>query len=320
MSAYDTLLAGYSPLLWWKLADPPATTTVADSSGNGYTGSVTPNGGSVTFGGAGPVSGETSALFAGVTPYVLSGTLPTTQAPFTAIAWMKTTITGSTYGAEIVNTRPPGEMSFDLAYGVGNVASNFTCDFGTGAAWLDTGVAGTVTAPNDNLWHMVVVVATTTTYDYYLDGVSFASGSLAGTTLLCDATHPLTVAAYPALLGNSQFNGSLAQIALIPSALTAPEIAALFTAAAAAATSVSGSGSMGFVGEGTATVTAAVSGSGAMSFSGSGTAFTGTNTSGRGAMTFSGLGTVTFSTQRFLVRVVLGASAVTRVSLSAERL
>jgi hypothetical protein len=66
-SGYDAALAALDPLGWWKLADAAGATSASDSSGNGLTAAVS---GAVTFGSPGPlpaIPGDTAASFSGAT-------------------------------------------------------------------------------------------------------------------------------------------------------------------------------------------------------------------------------------------------------------
>ncbi|TNA12128.1 hypothetical protein EMF73_34460, partial [Klebsiella pneumoniae] len=72
--SYDSYLASLNPSAWWKLADAVGSGTVADSSGNGHTGTVT---GGVTFGQTGPIVGGKAAAFDGSTGYIATAYQPT---------------------------------------------------------------------------------------------------------------------------------------------------------------------------------------------------------------------------------------------------
>jgi hypothetical protein len=92
IASYDaTVLTGLSlaPVLYWKLDEPAGSTTVADSSGNGYTGTVE---GTVTLGEPSvvPTDSETSAQGDGSTGYITTAgapaLVPTGASPVTVIA------------------------------------------------------------------------------------------------------------------------------------------------------------------------------------------------------------------------------------------
>ena len=62
---YDLYLKSLNPSAWWKLADAVGSGTAADSSGNGYVGTVS---GGVVFGQPGPIAStpqDTAALRGG---------------------------------------------------------------------------------------------------------------------------------------------------------------------------------------------------------------------------------------------------------------
>jgi hypothetical protein len=78
-----------SPFIYYRLGDPPGSTTVADSSGNGHNGAAI---GGVTFGQPGALAGDpdTSASFDGSTGIVDSGTQPLSPSS-TIEAWIHPT-------------------------------------------------------------------------------------------------------------------------------------------------------------------------------------------------------------------------------------
>ena len=94
IASYDTTVLtklSLAPVAYWKLNDPVGSTTAADSSGNGYTLTVS---GTVTFGEPSvvPSDSETSCKGDGSTGYLSGGPfalVPTGAAPFTIMAIAK---------------------------------------------------------------------------------------------------------------------------------------------------------------------------------------------------------------------------------------
>ena len=213
---YDEYLASLAPEVWWKLDDPVGSTTASDSSGNGYTGTFT---GTVTFGEAAPPMGGTSAS-AATSSYVANTSVVGAGAgAFSLVAWGSPTQ---------VSTR------IDiLNFGNSDVAGD------GGYLYVESGVVhcdlalvagpsgGTVTV---GAWQMFAVVCSATgDMTIYLNGTEV--GSQTG------MTH--TIQAGAAILGNpaqpnyNSWTGDGAQGAVFSAALTASEIATLYSKATA---------------------------------------------------------------------------------------
>ncbi len=232
---YDQNVAALGPLLWWKYADGSGSSTAADSSGNAYTGTVTGTSTLLTFGNSGVIEGGTclqiSGATSGISAYLQGPTgMPTTDVPFTAIVWLNTTATMPVDGAELVCTRYGGEYTYDLALETGSVIHR---DYGNGSSWLATGV--NVTAPYsiyDGNWHMLADVVTSTGTTIYLDGVSLGTQAETLTAArLIDSSHQLQSGLYSSDPYYTYYNGYMAELALFPAALTAAQIAQLWTQA-----------------------------------------------------------------------------------------
>ena len=211
MSNYDALLRSYGPSAWWKLDDPVGSTSVRDWSGNGYTGIV--NGG-VTFGQPGPMAGapqDTGALFDGTSGHIATAYQP----DFTvcsALAWYKTTT--DTGNLDILDT---GAVSNSAGIALELRNGEFT-----------PRVNGNYYNPEpfdsaDGNWHFVVMTYDGNTVRGYRDGSEVVSYALTGTI----------ASAYAALLGSTVgldwFPGAIAQVAVFPYALSAAQVAALWS-------------------------------------------------------------------------------------------
>lgn len=161
------------PSGYWRLNEAAGATTVADSSGNGLTGTV--NGG-VTFGGEAIVAGGKSAAFNGTTGYISvphdlrltpGGAGNTALADFTVECWIK----GVSATSEV-----PLVEKFGTAGGAGFVGFLFDLngsgvagvpDLWTGSAWTG-GFPSTV---NDRREHHIVAMLVGTTTQIFIDGV-----------------------------------------------------------------------------------------------------------------------------------------------------
>jgi len=223
-TAYDMLLLSYGrPTGWWKLADTVGSATAADSSGNGYTGTV--NGG-VTFGETGPIVGtpaDTAALFDGSSGYIETTTsvpMDLVTGPLTFIAWVK------------LHSYPAAEGLIVGNYANVGVSVNSS---GQLQAWLDGIATPTSTVMSTGSWHFISLVYTgagSTTRTLYLDGVAIDSET---DSTAIDATADLSIGAQEGFSGYSTyFPGDIAEVALFPSALTATQIAELYAARTAA--------------------------------------------------------------------------------------
>jgi hypothetical protein len=192
---YNTYLASLGPLAWWKLDDPAGSATVADSSGNGYTGTV--NGG-VTLGEVGPGTGGTSALFDGSTGYIATDA-NSSYAAFSIIAWLN--LPAAVGGAQ-------GVLVGYLANG--------------------SSISGAV-SPNTIVgegWTMAALTYDGNTITLYLNGSPVGSASFSGS----GSGAVLGMGVY----GSDYWPGYLAQIAVLDFPLTAREISNLYNAVSGA--------------------------------------------------------------------------------------
>ncbi len=179
---YASLLAtpAYAPNLWWRFANLTGTTTVADASGSGATGTVVNAG--LTFGAAnaGLITCDTTYAMrqpgtAAATGFVTTTTATTSPSVFSIATWVRTAaLTGgriagfssSSSAGSGVQDRAllldrSGRVVFQVATTTGNV--------------LLTGP----TAISDNVVHLVVATFDGSTMSLYVDGAKVGTAVVA---------------------------------------------------------------------------------------------------------------------------------------------
>ena len=223
MSNHDALLRSYGPSAWWKLADAPGSLTAADSSGNGYTGIV--NGG-VTFGEPGPMAGspqDTACSFAGAGTIQNNGAVPgpVSAGLFTIVAWCVPS--AGHYNAVLAvypSSTPSNPIVLYPAYKGSSGSGPITLQVPTG---VSTNVYLSGASASLEVWGMSVVTFDGTNFRLYVDGV--LGGSFA-----TPAGYPLAAALEALKVGAIyDFPGTLAEVAIFPYALTAAQVAALWS-------------------------------------------------------------------------------------------
>ncbi len=220
-ASYDALVTSLLPSAWWKLNDPIGSTTVADSSGNGYNGTVT---GGVTFGQPGAISGtpsDTAALFDGSTGYI--GTTYVSPSGTTVIS---AAIIYKTTGAAAT-------QQMASSYGGGGAGLSMTINAGTLNCGVFTagGVGASITNPvatNDGHYHHAVVTWDGTTVSVYSDGEILGTAPLSGSF---SGASPAMQLAVLVNSGVQFFSGELTEAVIFPTALTAAQVLALYNAA-----------------------------------------------------------------------------------------
>ena len=234
--SYRQTVLSNNPSFFWPLNDTGST--ASDASPNGFNGTYT---GGTTQGVAGPLTGSTATSFNGQTGNVVSQTAVNGPQTFSIEGWFKTT--ANTGGKLIGFGNSPTGMSSNydrhiymmndgqLVFGIWNNA---------------TETIETPNAYNDGQWHYVVATYDGTNMALYVDG------ELIGTTTSSSAQ---AYTGYWRVGGdnlngwnldewgsNSQgttqpfsyyFNGTIADVAVYPTALTAAQVEAHFAAALA---------------------------------------------------------------------------------------
>lgn len=210
---YDTLLAALSPVGWWKLNDAVGSSTAADSSGNGTTGNCT----AVTFGGAGPIAGDTSASFNSATSSIVdiaNNSFTNLTGTMSLIAWVNTV-------SAAVNQQACGRSYLTSYY------FNTTTTVGQGVSLYSSNVQLAGANPiNDGKWHMFVATISGTAGNIYLDGAPLNSGTVG--TLTSTTDHFFIGKGLGT--GPNFFTGSIAQVALFNTVISAANVAALYAA------------------------------------------------------------------------------------------
>lgn len=159
--------AGLSPQVWWRLND--TSTTAADSSGNGNTGTIIG-----TTGQPGVISGDTAVTLDGSSNYIYSTTPFSAPDAFSEAAWFKTTTTQG--GVIMAQSNQPTGAGGDTDRFI-TMDNNGGIVFGVKAAGVSP--FGPVTIAyrnqgpiwNDGKWHLVVgVYDGNGTVSVYVDG------------------------------------------------------------------------------------------------------------------------------------------------------
>jgi Concanavalin A-like lectin/glucanases superfamily len=244
---YEQTVLNDHPSFLWQLNETSGS-TAADASGNGFTGIYEPG---TTQGVAGPFSGQTATAFDGQSGIVTSAESVASPGPqtFSVEAWFKTTtndggkIVGfgnaQTGGSSANNNASPGSSSYDRHIYMMNDGQLV---FGV----YDNGVE-TIETPdvyNDGQWHYVVATLGSSGMALYVDGQLIGTNS----TTTAQAYTGYWRVGGDNLNGwnldpwgsNSQgttqphsyfFNGTIADVAVYPTALTAAQVATHYAAA-----------------------------------------------------------------------------------------
>lgn len=212
---YDSYLTSLSPAGWWKLADTSGSTTAADSSGNGRTMTAT---GAVSFGNPGPlvVSPDTCAQFSGADLLTISNNIVGgTPTALSEVCWFKSTSSGAS----------------DVLMMLQNPACFWGATLDAGQVKFyaqDSGGNTNLTSPltyDDGNWHMIAHTWDGANVRLYVDGVLVAGPTAQTNAPNFGATPVFTI-------GSDNYGdyltGSVAEVAVFASALTATAISNLF--------------------------------------------------------------------------------------------
>jgi Concanavalin A-like lectin/glucanases superfamily/Fibronectin type III domain len=216
-STYATTVLSDSPSVFYRLADTDPS-AMADSSGNGVTGAYTAQ---ATLGKTGPLANDSaSAISDNGGGAAASGdpSLPVYNEPRTLEGWVNTTSGGSQYLAGYGSTST--SEAFNVIVQPNDViVQGYSDDL-------------TFTSPSlldDGNWHFVVATSTGSSATVYVDGISLGTQNF-GTTLDTLAAPQGLVIGMGAQDCCGEFNGSLADVAVFPTALTAAQVTAQFKA------------------------------------------------------------------------------------------
>lgn len=222
----DSILAD-SPALYWRLAESVGPTAV-DASGNGAAGAYS---NSPAFGQAGPLVSESRdrALSTGTNGYVTSTASSIGPAIFSVEAWFKTT---STSGGRILGYGDAGAGSFST-----NTDRQIYLSPGGQVLFGLSALKATIqtTAPlNDGVWHHVVgTYSALTGSRLYVDGGLVATGTAVTLVSLNGywRAGAEALSGWPSAPTSSYFAGSLDEVAVYSTVLSASRIQAHYAAA-----------------------------------------------------------------------------------------
>jgi len=250
---YTSMVTGLSPWLYWKL-DETTGTVAADSSGNNRTGTYTVNGAASTAGVAQGVVGglanntpNLGVTLNGTTACINTASTTATAAPvaLTEIVWFKTTTTN---GGKLLGFETP--RTGVAVAGSGGTYDRMIYLDGAGKVSFAVYNAGYFTissssAYNDGTWHMAAASLGSGGMSLWVDGVLVGTnantageattgwfragcGNLAGWGGSWAGPNNPTTSTNPAQ--NRPFAGSLDEVTVWTSALTAAQITALWAA------------------------------------------------------------------------------------------
>jgi hypothetical protein len=213
-STYASGVLTGSPDVFYRMADS-SLALMADSSGNAFDGGYEDNG-DATLGTAGPLPGDPSTALSGIGGYAPLATVGTVKLPERATArtvevWVQDTYDES--GRALVSW---GTDSTDEQFSVAENANGITVDAGNDAH--------TLTSPyplDDGVWHLLTVTVSGSKITMYVDGVSIGTATFTGT---------LDTTGASLAVGYELYQGSEADLAVYPTALSAATVAAHFTA------------------------------------------------------------------------------------------
>jgi RHS repeat-associated protein len=237
-SAYRTSVTAPSPLLYWRLNEASGT-SAADSSGSGRGGTYAATG--VTLAASGAISNDHDpAVILATTGYVErtspGSALNIGSGSFTVDAWAKSSNTAA--AAQMIYARYECGWNNCVATD-GDANANFELSLSaTGAPSVsvrsDNGNSAAVTGSGgdrrDGKWHHYVAVLdrSASLLRLYVDGTQVGSTSISTINSIDDGGSPIEIGReYIAIWNspNSYFNGSIDDVAIYGSALSAAQIA-----------------------------------------------------------------------------------------------
>jgi len=224
--SYSSEVLADSPVGYWRLEETTGA-TAADSSGNARDGTYT---GSPTLGvpGALAISTNKATTFNGTTQYVAISdaaafSIPTTNL-FSVEAWFRTTATGAVRNIVSKVTAANFEWSMFIN---GAPAINFLVYNAAGGG--SNSLQGPASVVANTWYHVVATVnASTNAMILYINGVQVDTNT--NTQILANGTSPVNIGRRPD--GTSLFNGSVDEVAIYPTVLSAARVAAHYAAAA----------------------------------------------------------------------------------------
>ncbi|HEV8468572.1 MAG TPA: S8 family serine peptidase [Candidatus Limnocylindria bacterium] len=232
------------PAGYWRLGEPAGATTAADASGNAITGSYEPG---VSLGQPGAISGDTAAGFASGAALVLPAAAGLDLRSAVSVeAWVRPSAASQNGGI------------FEKTVG-GSVNSQYMMLLEAGVAKFRVKTTAGSLIPADgpvlqlNTWTHLVGTFDGTTVRLYVNGALFASAAASG---------PLNGGAGPSYIGRLgqalyPFQGTLDEVAVFPTALSAQRVLAHYQAGSGATLRVSATANAAGTLRATATATGA---------------------------------------------------------------
>lgn len=217
---YPAAVKAQAPLLYWNFEQPIGSTTVTDASGRNRTGTVQRG---VAFGAPG-VNPGTRAITVDDAVISLNGAGTPVPSAYAMEGWFRTT---STTGGRIMGFGD-SQSGTSASYGpFVYMDAGGQLIFGKWEPTTYNGVWG-AKAYNDGGWHHVVASTNGSRLEMYVDGVRQGGGRPTGPTT---STTPSwfrvgtdSFTNWPLPPGTAGFTGSLDDVALYPTALTAGQV------------------------------------------------------------------------------------------------
>jgi hypothetical protein len=195
-------------------------TTAVDGTGNGHTGTLT---GKPTW--VSGIAGD-ALTFNGTSQYVtVSNVSMLDSYPMTVSAWFKTTSTSGTHG--LISKYVAGsENGYQLFMRSGKLCAWYFRN-SSSYVWDGSTCPLPVSGYNDGQWHMVTFTVDASGGKLYVDGNLKASRVWNGTADRATSTTAVTFAMEPGVSA-SYFQGSLDEISIYASSLSAAQVATLY--------------------------------------------------------------------------------------------
>jgi len=243
-SQYATAVLADSPAAYWRLGETSGT-TAADSSGNGYPGTIS---GSVTLGASGAILGDPDTAMSFSGGYINTSYVQTSVTAYSEEAWMRSTSTAP-FAPVFTDRGVDGSgHSLSMYFGETGGASGGP---GLVSFELDTnsqevGVTA-AQAINDGQWHHVVgtwsapsgMTVDPSQFTVYIDGAPVATTPASHNYCGCGLpTSPLS--GEGGLTEGYNYIGTLDELAIYPTALTPAQVAAHFAASGRQAPPIGG--------------------------------------------------------------------------------
>lgn len=253
---YASVVTGLGPWMWWRLDDTGTGSTATDTSGNSRPGQFLIDGTSayVTKGATGALPGNSPNTAVTLTStsscIVADSSVPSTSAPgqFTAVVWFKTSSTagGKLIGFENLRTGV-------AAYAGGSRYDRHVYLDANGRIWfgmINSGTSAfTAISSTDNFnndaWHMVAAVGSSSGMSLYVDGVLVSSNSMSSALSYSGFWRSGcgNLSGWNSFWGggsgptnslnqgrNSPYAGSLDEVSVWTSPLTATQVSSLYNA------------------------------------------------------------------------------------------